>query len=103
MKLIGVLLIVAGVCFIAVGIIGVYRFHNFYARILSAADVDTVGLITILAGVIFIEGISWFSLKVLLILVFLLVLNPIVTSSIVSSAFHSGYKLKSEEDSDDNG
>ncbi len=102
MDIFGFALIFLGIIFIFIGIIGVFRFNNFYARILSAADVDTMGLMTILIGVCFIGGLSWFTLKVILILLLVLIINPIVTSSIVDSAFYSGYKLKEQkEDKDD--
>ncbi len=102
MQIIGYILISLGLMFIIIGIIGIYRFKNFYARLLSASDIDTVGLITILIGVAFLSGFNEFTLKVLLILVLLLILNPIVTSSIASSAFFSGYKLR-ESEKDENG
>ncbi len=102
MEVIGYTLIIIGLFFIVVGIVGIYRFHNFYARLLSAADVDTVGLITILAGAAFLSGFTPFTLKLLLILGLLVILNPIVTSSIASSAFFSGYKLMQEEDDETN-
>ncbi len=98
MQIIGYALVVIGVLFIIVGLIGVLKFHNFYARILSAADIDTVGLITILSGIAFISGFSMFTLKVLLIIIILCIINPIVTSSIAASAFYSGYKIQQEED-----
>ncbi len=102
MQIIGYSLIVIGIFFILIGLLGISRFHNFYARLLSAADIDTVGLITILLGVIILSGFSWFTLKVMLILALILIINPLVTSSIASSAFFSGYKLK-EDDEDDSG
>ncbi len=101
MQILGYALIFLGIFFIMVGLIGIYRFKNFYARILSAADIDTMGLITILIGIAFISGLNWFTFKIILILAVLIVLNPIVTSSIASSAYFSGYKLKKEEDEHD--
>ncbi len=98
MQIVGYVLIITGLFFIVVGLIGIYRFDNFYARLLSAADIDTIGLITILIGVAFLSGFNSFTLKLILILIVILVINPIVTSSIASSAYFSGYKLKGDED-----
>ncbi len=100
MYIIGYVLISIGILFIIVGLFGIYKFHNLYARILSAADIDTVGLITILIGVAFVSGFNMFTLKVLLILFILTVINPIVTSAIASSAYFSGYKIKQEDKKD---
>ncbi len=102
MEFIGYTLIVIGMFFIVVGIVGVYRFHNFYSRLLSAADIDTVGLMTILGGVACLSGFNSFTLKLMLILGLLVILNPVVTSSIAASAFFSGYKLMQEEDKETN-
>ncbi len=101
MMIIGYMLIVLGLIFIFIGLLGIYRFENFYARLLAAADIDTIGLITILLGVIIISGINSFSFKVLLIMGLILVINPIVSSSIASSAFFSGYKIKEKEKDED--
>ncbi len=98
MQIIGYILISIGVLFIIIGLIGIFKFHNLYSRILSAADIDTVGLITILIGVAFVSGFNMFTLKVLLIIIILMVINPIVTSSIASSAYFSGYKIKQEDE-----
>ncbi len=96
----GYLLIAVGVIFIFIGLLGIYRFKNFYARLLAAADIDTVGLILILVGVTVLSGFNAFSFKVILILGLIVVINPIVSSSIASSAFFSGYKIKEEEKDD---
>ena len=96
-QIIGRILIVIGLLFMCVGLFGVFRSKNFYERILSAADIDTMGLITILAGVAFISGFNAFTLKTLLILVVLIAINPSVTSKIAASAYFSGYRLKQED------
>ncbi len=101
MVILGYIIIGLGLFFVVVGLIGVYKFDNFYARILCAADIDTVGLITILIGVAVVSGINMFTLKVLIILAAVILLNPIVTSSMASSAYLSGYKFKKEDDKND--
>ncbi len=98
MQILGYIIVAIGIFFVFVGLFGIYRFNNFYARMLSAADVDTLGLITILIGLFFIYGFEFFTLKMLLILVVLVILNPIVSSSITSSAYFSGYKLKNKKE-----
>lgn len=92
----GYILVALGLIFITFGIIGIYRFKNFYSRILVASKVDTVGFITILTGVILINGFSYFSLKVFFVMVIALMINPLITHSIARSAVNSGYKIKKE-------
>lgn len=95
-ELISGIIIFIGIVFIALGIIGIYRFNNFFSRALVASKVDTVGYITILIGIMIRHGISYFTLKVFFILLITLIINPLITHSIVRSAFISGYKLRKE-------
>lgn len=92
-ELIGNLLIFTSVFFVALGVVGIYRFHNFYPRALVASKVDTVGYLTLILGVIIKSGLSFFSLKVLFILLITLIVNPLVTHAIVRSAYISGYRI----------
>ncbi|GAB6106416.1 cation:proton antiporter [Fusibacter bizertensis] len=94
--LLGTIIIVIGVVFVSIGVIGIYRFNNFYARALVASKVDTVGFITIIIGVIFKSGFTFFTLKVLVILIVSMIINPMITHSIVRSAKISGYKIGKE-------
>jgi multicomponent Na+:H+ antiporter subunit G len=95
-ELISGIIIFIGIAFIALGIIGIYRFNNFYSRALVASKVDTVGYITIIIGVMIRHGFSYFTMKVFFILLITLIINPLITHSIVRSAFISGYKLRKE-------
>lgn len=95
---IGNIIILIGIIFIIFGIYGIFRFSNFYNRILIAAKVDTVGFITILIGVIIKQGFSFFSLKVILIILLMLIVNPLTTHYITRSAYLSGYRIKNEDE-----
>jgi multicomponent Na+:H+ antiporter subunit G len=101
MKIVGQVLITAGIIFIIFGYIGIFRFRHFYSRILVSSKADTVGLITIMAGVMLVTDSIFFSLKVLLILLFTVLTTPITTHSIARSAYLSGYKVEKDRDKDD--
>lgn len=79
--------------FVSLGVIGIFRFKHFYSRALVAANVDTVGYLTLMFGVILKNGFSFFSLKVLFILIITFIVNPLVSHAIVRSAYISGYKI----------
>ncbi len=96
LNILGTIIIVIGVIFVTIGVIGIYRFNNFYSRALAASKVDTVGYITIIIGVILKSGFSFFTLKVLVILIISMLINPMITHSIVRSAKISGYKIGKE-------
>ena len=102
-ELIGNVIIGIGVVFVLVGVFGMYRFKDFYSRILIASKIDTVGFITICSGVIVRNGISWFSLKVLLLVAVVMIINPVVTHAIAHSAFHGGYRIDSKEEENASG
>ncbi|MDX1357762.1 MAG: monovalent cation/H(+) antiporter subunit G [Clostridia bacterium] len=95
--LIGNIIICIGVLFVIFGIIGIYRFRNFYSRVLIASKIDTVGFITVCAGVIVRGGFTWFSLKVLLLVAVVLIINPVVTHAITRSAHYGGLRMQEEE------
>ncbi len=98
--LISNIFIIISLIFITLGVFGVFRYKNFYSRILIASYVDTVGFLFMMVGVIIRYGISWFSAKVLLIVVIVVLINPVVTHSIGRSAYHGGYRIDKEDNSD---
>lgn len=85
---------VFGMIFMSFGILGLYRFKKFYSRALSASTIDTVGFISIMVGVIIKRGIDFFSLKVFLIMIIVMIINPVATHAIVRSAYNSGFREK---------
>lgn len=97
MTLIGNLLIILGLFFIVFGTYAINKFRNFYTRILVSSKVDTVGFLFIFLGLIAKSGISFFSAKLLVIVIFYLITNPISTHSITHSAYNSGFRVKKED------
>ena len=94
--MVGTIIIAIGIGFVSLGIIGLFRFDNFYARALAASKVDTVGYITILVGVIFKSGLTFLSLKIGILLVITLIINPLTTHIITRSAYVSGYTVRKD-------
>jgi len=89
----GLVIMIAGMAFMLIGIIGIFRFKCFYARMLVASKVDTVGAIVFLFGLGLRHGFSFFSGKLLLIVVTILILSPLVGHMIARSAYISNHKL----------
>jgi len=88
-----------GVSLMIFGVIGIFqKSRDFYYRVLIACKIDTVGFMTLLFGIAIRHGISFFSGKVLLLIVIMLVLNPLVAHIMVRSAYTSGFKLKDEKE-----
>jgi len=91
MRIAGEIITVIGVVFVLFGVIGLVRFENFFKRILTAAKIDTIGLMTILIGVAVQNGLSFFSFKVLLLMGILMIINPLSSHMITRAAYLSGY------------
>ena len=68
--IISILLITGGITAL-IGTVGCFKFDNFLARTHAASVVDTFSTLLIILGLVFHYGLSLFSLKLLLILVFL--------------------------------
>lgn len=85
-EIIGNALILIGVLFAFIGILGVFRFKDFYSKLLASSKIDTMAMMTVLIGVMFRSGLSFFTLKALLILFIVIIVNPILASRIALSA-----------------
>ncbi|MCL2006515.1 MAG: monovalent cation/H(+) antiporter subunit G [Treponema sp.] len=96
MIILGNIVVIIGILFMFFGVIGLFKFKNFYPRILVTAKIDTVGTITILTGLILKHGFGPFSLKLLLLLVIMLILNPLAAHMVARSAYLSGYTTEDE-------
>ena len=91
-----------GILFMIVGVIGIFKSKkDFYYRILVACKIDTVGILTLGIGLALYHGFSFFTGKVFLIIIIVLVLNPFVAHIVARSAFKSGY-ISSYTDSEKN-
>ena len=94
MEILGDVIIAVGVIFMFFGVVGIFKFKNFYPRILLTAKIDTVGVLTLIIGLAVKHGVSFFSLKLLLLLGFMLILNPLTAHMVARSAYLSGHKIE---------
>lgn len=81
----GALLLLTGTCFLLLGGLGLVRMPDVYNRIQAGTKATTLGTLLSLAGVAFLHP-EW-SLKLLLIGVFLLFTNPL-SSQVLARAAH---------------
>ena len=91
MELVGNIVVGIGLLFMAFGVFGLFRFKDFYLRLLVLAKIDTVGAITFMIGVIIRHGFSFFSAKVFLILLLFMIINPL-TAHIIARAAYSSFE-----------
>ena len=92
-----------GVAFMLFGIIGIFKpGRDFYYRILVACKIDTVGILTLGIGMAIRHGFSFFTGKLFLIIIIMMILNPLVAHLVARSAYKSGY-VPACDDSDTDG
>ena len=85
-------LILIGVFFAVVGGIGMLRFPDFYTRTHAMGVTDTLGAAPILIGLMLQSGLTLVTVKLLLILLFLLFTNPVSGYSLAHAALVDGLK-----------
>jgi multicomponent Na+:H+ antiporter subunit G len=83
-------LLLAGLFFVLAGVVGVLRLPDFYARLHATSKCDTLGLALMVAGVAVHTGLTLTSLKVLLIVYFVAVVNTTAAHALGRAAHRSG-------------
>ena len=102
LDILGYVIMGIGVLTMAFGVIGIFqKKKDFYYRILVVCKIDTVGMMTVVIGLAFRHGLSFFTAKLMFILIILLVLNPLVAHIVARAAYMSGYKSISEQNGDE--
>lgn len=81
--IIAAIFIIVGIVILAIGVLGVYRFHFVLNRMHAAALGDTFGIASVLIGVMILSGFTFTTLKILLIVIFLWFASP-VSSHLIS-------------------
>jgi multicomponent Na+:H+ antiporter subunit G len=90
MTLLANLLIITGILFIIAGVLGILRLPDFYARLHAMGKCDTLGVALVLVGLAMRRGVSIYSVKILLISVFVSLANPTATHALARAALKSG-------------
>jgi len=88
LDIIGALLLLAGTSFLLLGGLGLVRMPDIYNRIQAGTKATTLGTLLSLLGVAFLHP-EW-SLKLLLIGVFLLLTNPLSSQVLARAAHRTG-------------
>ena len=81
-------LVLSGSLIVIVGLVGVFRMPDFYTRLHAASVIDTLGPMLIILGLFFIAGFSLVSVKLILILLFILITTPAAAHALAKSALH---------------
>lgn len=90
-------LLVTGSVFCLIGGVGLLRLPDFYSRMHAAGVTDTLGAGLVLAGLMLQGGLSNVTIKLVLVLVFLLLTSPTAAHALVKAAYAAGVKFESAE------
>lgn len=88
------LLIILSWFYMIFGIVGIFRFSHIYERLLCSSKIDTAASITVLLALIIKSGFSAISIRLLLILLFLIITGPVSNHIIARSAYKSGIDIE---------
>jgi multicomponent Na+:H+ antiporter subunit G len=90
-KLVGAIITLIGSVFIFLGGLGLVRMPDLFNRIQTGTKASTLGTMLSLIGLAMInEGWFW---KLLVIIVFVVITNPVSSNVIARAAHHRGIKL----------
>ncbi len=83
--------------FIIFGIISIFRVKNLYARIMTAATIDSVAMILILVALAFASSSFEYGFRLSLLILFLFITNPISSHVNIRSAYLSGIPVNEKD------
>lgn len=90
MESLAVIFILGGLFFFFAGTVGLLRFPDVYTRMHATGKCDTLGAMLMLSGIAIANGLTFTSLKIILIVAFLMLANPTSTHAMIRAAINSG-------------
>lgn len=91
-------LLLAGGGFCIVGSIGLLRMPDMFTRLHGASITDTMGAISLVAGMALQAGFTLVTAKLLIILALILLTSPVATHALAQAALHGGIRPKLDHD-----
>ncbi|CAN5405069.1 monovalent cation/H(+) antiporter subunit G [soil metagenome] len=88
--LLAAVLLVAGLFFVVVGITGVLRLPDFYARLHATSKCDTLGLALMVAGVALLTGLVLKTVKIVMLVAIVALVNSTAAHALGRAAYRSG-------------
>ena len=90
MNLVASILLIGGFFFVFAGVIGILRLPDFYTRLHAMGKNDTLGVALMALAVVFLEGATLNSVKILFIVLFVALSNPTATHALGRAAHRAG-------------
>lgn len=96
-----IVLIVLGIIFMLAGSIGMLRLPDFYTRTHAVSMSDMLGIISVILGLVIYEGPTQSGLKLILIILFVALANPVGIHALARAAYKKGVKPLLNHNSDE--
>ena len=90
--LVSALLVIAGGFFLIVGGLGLVRLPDLFTRLHAAGVGDTLGVGLFVLGFMFLVDLGSVTVKLALVLLFLLLTGPVATHALAIAALHRGLR-----------
>ncbi len=90
-------LLAVGSAFLIIGGIGLVRLPDVFARMHGAGIIDTLGAGAVLSGLMIQAGLGIVTLKLVLIVIFILFTSPTATHALARAALHGGVRPRQGE------
>jgi multicomponent Na+:H+ antiporter subunit G len=94
-------LLLGGSVFVLIGAIGMIRLPDMFSRIHAAGIIDTMGVVMLFVGMMLQAGLTLVSIKIFLIILFLMLTLPTATHALARAALDAGQIPISDDDNTD--
>jgi multicomponent Na+:H+ antiporter subunit G len=94
--IVGSAIVLLGSVFMVIGAVGVVRMPDIFTRLHAASVSDTFGVGLILIGLILVAGLTLVSVKLAVLLAFLVLTGPVATHAVARAALDAGVKARDE-------
>ena len=93
-------MLVTGSVMLIIGGAGMVRLPDVFSRMHGAGIIDTMGACTILLGLTFQAGLNIVSIKLVIIVVFIMFTSPTATHALARAALHGGARPQLDDPAD---
>lgn len=90
-------LIVVGLFFLVAAAVGMVRFPDVFSRAHAVALTDSLGAFFLLTGLAVYHGFNTNTLRILVVLALLYLVNPVISHATVRAALRTGHKPVGED------
>lgn len=88
-NIIVIVLAVAGLTFLTISVLGLYKFPDFFTRLHAQGVGDTLGALLLILAMVVAAGLKLISIKIFLLFLIIMLTNPLGTNLIMIAAIHN--------------